>query len=203
MSQVSICNQALTQLGASLIISIDQDTTEAKLCKLNYQLALDTLLEAASWSFATVVQELPSNAEIPLSPYTNKYLIPVSIVRVLEASNVSDFRRVNTTNWQIEGKYIVSDSAQLFVRAISNQITTSAFTPSFTKAMVAMLAASMALAITQSQPIEQAKLSEAGNLTQIAATLDGTQGRTKKLRSAKYLRVRRSSGGYYQSYQQG
>lgn len=203
MSQVEICNQALTQLGASPIININDDTTEGRLCKLHYQLVLDSLLEAASWSFATITQELPSNLEAPLPPFTTKYLIPSHMLRVLEASKDSDFGKINTTNWQIEGEYIVSNSSQLFVRAIVNNITTSAFTPAFTKAFITMLAAAMALAITQSASIEQAKLAEGGNLLQIAATLDGTQGRTKKLRSARYLRVRRSSGGYYNSYEQG
>ena len=204
MSQVSICNQALTSLGAAPIINIDADTTESKLCKLHYDLVLHSLLEAASWSFATKRMELPRSAETVSAPFTNKFLVPVSVVRVLEAGENPDFQEVNGTYWQIEEGFILSNTESMFVRVIVNNITTASFSASFTRAFVAMLAAAMALAITQSQSTEQAKLREAGQLIQIATTLDSTQGRTRKVRSSKYLSVRNRSGGnYFQSYTQG
>ena len=197
MSQTSICNQALTSLGAKEILSINDNTTEARLCKLHYQPTLNSLLEMASWTFATVTIPLPRSAESAPPPYTSKFLIPVNILRVIEASEDPNFNIANTTYWQIQGEYIVSDSAEIYIRAIRNDIDTNAFTPTFHDAFVARLAAEMSLAITQSNTTSQEAYAKAGNLLQMAVTMDSSQGRTRPLRSSKYLNARRGRGGYY------
>lgn len=200
MSVTSICNQALTSLGATPIIEINEDTTEAKLCKLHYQTILESLLDAVSWTFATKRMELPYTGMGESAPYSHQFLIPVNVLRVLEANSDGNFNQQNNVYWQIEEEFILADTESLFIRAIINNPDTSSFTPSFTQALVVRLASAMALAITQSPSLEASKLKEAGNLIQIAATLDGTQGRTRELRSSKYLNVRRGGGGYFQSY---
>ncbi len=198
MSKTSISNQALVALGANTIVSIDADTTEAKICKLYYDDILDSMLDMASWSFATKQKELPPSADgnVP-KPFTHQFLIPKDVIRILEASEDPDFTQQNPTYWQINGKYIVANSAKLFIRYIERVTDTAAFTPSFTQAFVARLAAEIAPAITQSASTADRFMKKAGSLIQIAAAIDGTQGRSRKLRSPKYLNVRRGNGGNY------
>ena len=198
MSQTSISNQALVALGANTIISLDDDTTEAKLCKLYYNDILDSLLDMATWSFATEHAKLPKSADgVPPEPYTAQFLIPRDVIRILEASDNPDFSTPNTLYWQINGRYIVADAEQLYIRYIKRVTDTDAFTPSFTQAFVARLAAEIAPAITQSASTADNFMKKAGSLIQIAAAVDGTQGRTRKLRSPKYLNARRGRGGNY------
>lgn len=197
MSQVSLCNQALTSLGATPILSIDDDTTEAKLCKLHYQPTLESMLEAASWSFATKRMELPKSSEAPPSPWTSQFLIPTDILRIIEAGDSPNFDAENSTQWQIEGQYIVTDSEKCYIRAITRNIAVNNFTTSFSQAFTARLAAEMCLAITQSQSTTNSQFQKAGELMQMAITLDSMQGRTRKLRSNKYLSARRGSGGAF------
>ena len=197
MSQVSICNQALTTLGAKAILNIDEQTTEGKLCKLHYQTTLDSMLESASWSFATKRIKLPLSAQAPQAPWIGKYLIPVDMLRVLECGDEPDFYWENTTNWQVEGKYINTMGENCYVRGLTNDIGDANFTPSFNQAFAARLAADLCLAITQSASLTNSLYQKAGELMQIAITMDSMQGRTRKLRSGKYLNARRSRGGAF------
>lgn len=48
-----ICNDALTNLGAGLISSIDDGSTEARQCRAVYDTVRDSVLEEAWWQFAT------------------------------------------------------------------------------------------------------------------------------------------------------
>jgi hypothetical protein len=51
---VDICNRALSLMGESPVIqSIDEDTEQARLCRLFLPEARDTLLQMRKWSFAT------------------------------------------------------------------------------------------------------------------------------------------------------
>ena len=68
---VSICNQALSLVGANSIISLDDNTTEARLCKAIYEPVRDALLEEHAWTFAIKWIDIPRLANPPLSEFKN------------------------------------------------------------------------------------------------------------------------------------
>ena len=65
-SEVSICNQAISWLGGKSIISLDDGTTEANLCKANYDHLRDVVLEAKAWTFAIKRVQFAKLSEDPL-----------------------------------------------------------------------------------------------------------------------------------------
>ena len=60
-SAVKICNEALLRVGAKTITSLDDDTTEAKVCKVVYKSERDELLDEYDWRFATICISLPTS----------------------------------------------------------------------------------------------------------------------------------------------
>lgn len=52
MASISVCNQALAEIRAPTIVSIDDGSPEADACAQHYDDCLNTLLECHEWSFA-------------------------------------------------------------------------------------------------------------------------------------------------------
>jgi hypothetical protein len=52
MASISVCNQALAEIRAPTIVSIDDGSPEADACAQHYDDCLNTLLQEHEWSFA-------------------------------------------------------------------------------------------------------------------------------------------------------
>ena len=195
-SQTQICNQAIGKLGGTPIIDINQDSTEAKLCKSFYADVLQTLLEDHPWTFATKRYELPQSAETPPKPFASQYLIPSNVLRILEASSNPDFSKSNSTQWQVENGFIISDEGSMYIRAIIDETDLNKFTPSFIRVFVVRLAAEISLALTQSREMHRQLMEEYGILLDRAISSDGQQGRTRKYRSEQLILVRTAGTSY-------
>ena len=83
MSEVSICNQALSLVGAKSITSLDDDVNEAKLCKLNYAPVRDAVLAEHDWTFATRWETLAASANPAPGEFTNEFPLPSDVLAVL------------------------------------------------------------------------------------------------------------------------
>jgi hypothetical protein len=59
---ISVCNIALSEVRASTIVSIDEDSAEAKACAVHYDDCLQLLMETHDWGFARVRANLASLA---------------------------------------------------------------------------------------------------------------------------------------------
>lgn len=82
-SEVSICNLALSHIGAPAnISSLDETTYEAELCAQFYPIARDALLEMHPWNFATERVEL-ALLEATVSQWAYAYAMPSGVSQVL------------------------------------------------------------------------------------------------------------------------
>lgn len=196
-SQTNLCNQALSKLGANSIINIDQDSTEAKLCKSFYTDVLKDCLEEHPWTFATKRYELPRSAETPPKPFAAQYLIPTNVLRILSASSSPDFSRVNTTVWEVENGYILTDESQLYIRAIIDVPDVNQYSNKFLRAFVVRLAAEISLPVTQSATMHRQLMEEYGILMERAMSADSQQGTTRVFRSDQLIDVRAGGSNSY------
>jgi len=136
-SDVSICNQALSWLGGSLITSLDDDINEAKVCKANYADIRDAVLEAHDWTFATP----------PVNGYVNAFPLPPDVLRVMDFNNGED--------WRIEGTAIVTNEAAAKIRAVVRITDPNRFSALFVQALAARLAADLAITLTHSMKLQK------------------------------------------------
>jgi hypothetical protein len=178
VNQVEICNLALGWLAAKPITSIDDDTTEAKLCKASWTASRDTLLEAREWSFA--VQRfgpLPASTEAPAFYWTKKFQIPTTVLRVLRCVDAAG----EQVDWQREGQFVVCDQVVLYMVALVRVEDAASWSPSFAYALSARLAADLCMSVNENGARRDQFLQLAEMALKRAATQDAMQGRALQI----------------------
>lgn len=107
---VSIANQALTQVGGKLIISFDDDTTEAQVCKAHYQPSADQVLRSVGWPCAIARASLAKLVEAPSFGYTYQYALPTDCLLALSVDH--------DESWKIEQRNLLTDAGTVNLRYI-------------------------------------------------------------------------------------
>lgn len=188
-SEIAICNQALGWLGANQIISFDDASQEAKLCKANYQYLRDAVLEDYAWSFAVKRDSLAPLAETPVT-YGYAFQVPSDAIRILQVSVDASFDPTEDVVWEIEDNKILTDNASIYVRYVYRVTDPTKFSPNFKQALAARIAADIAIPLSASRALQSDMYSLYTMKIAEAAQKDGTQGRNKRLRSSWLLSSR-------------
>ncbi len=212
ISPVQICNQALSWLGGNQIISLNDDSKEAVLCKANYEPLRDALLYDREWTFAIKRAEPSRLVEEPVYGFDYYYQIPSDCLRVLQVSaagNEADdgvfannsfkkavrggtgIGRENRIEWLIEGdKIIVQINKRIFMRYIERVTDTVKFSSAFSQALAARIAMDIAIPLTNSVKMQEQMLKNYAGKLQDAFQTDGMQGRSYNIRSDSLTIVR-------------
>jgi hypothetical protein len=169
---------------------LDDDTTEAKLCKANYPNVRDALLELHNWTFATKWIELNKLADPPLSEFANAYSLPSNVLRVIF---VGQNYKEPVQHWQVEGNNIVTDENAAKCQVIFQQTDVTQYSPLFIQAFAQRLAGDMAIPLTNSRSLMETHMSLYGAKLRDAKTRDGLQGRSRRIRS-RWLNNARAAG---------
>ncbi len=216
-SQVSICNQALGWLGANLITSLDDDNKEAQLCKVNFPELRNAVLEEREWTFAVRRIELSPLVLEPVYGYTNQFLIPPNVIRIL---NVPDTRFGDTDDnligtglggrsegpdqqpqlgtFRVEaleeptatGKVLLANVDSVFLRVIIVVTNIGLWTPMFIQCLAQRIAADLAIPLTQNRNLQRDMWTLYEQKLTRASSLDGIQGKQELKRSNAIIRVR-------------
>jgi len=203
-SVVAICNLALSWLGGDLIISLDDPTVEAKLCKANYEPLRDTVLEEREWTFAVKRIELPSLQDTPLYGFDRAFQIPPDTIRLLQVSRAGEDvtsggaarrdtgqGREQRIEWLREGETVVANGAErIYARVLTRISDTTKFSPAFDQCLAARIAMDIAIPLTNSEKLQASMAAMYGQKIRIAAGTDGMQGRSYRTRSDSLLVVR-------------
>ena len=211
-SEVAICNIALGWLGGDLIISLDDGTVEAKLCKANYVPLRDAVLEEREWTFAIERIEPATLAGAPLYGFDRAFQIPAKVIRVLQVTRAGEdvqggsvsntgirsssrggtgIGRETRIEWLREGGTIVArDAERIFARVLVRIIDTNKFSPAFDQALAARLAMDFAIPIAHSEKLQTSMARMYGEKIALAAASDGLQGRSYNTRSDALTVVR-------------
>ena len=192
VSEVSICNQALSWLGQPAITSLDQKSTAAELCKLNYPHLRDALTEARMWTFATVREESSSKIQSGQQGFF-EHNIPEAWLAVYRVYRSTISNRQVQANWIREGTKVLVDETDVELWGLLRIEDPARFSLLFVQALAARIAADLCNALTQNRQLQidlwgiyEAKLSE-------AAVRDGQQGRAEEVGSSRLLEAR---GGF-------
>lgn len=117
-SEVEICNNALLQLGEEPIISLDDVSKKARLCKRFYPDVRDAVLRAYPWRCATAFQklgQLTGTDALVGTGFTYTYQLPVDpyCLRALLINNSP------SSVWQVHGRKLVTDEGSVTLKYIS------------------------------------------------------------------------------------
>ncbi len=190
-----ICNMAILHVGGSKISSINDNSVEATICEVHYEIARDKVLGDKDWTFATSRAEIAQNAVDPVFGYQGSFTLPSDCIRVIEAWDSADdmqFRdRNNPLEWEREENNISADAqGSLFIRYIKRIETTSRFSAGFVDALHHYLAYLLAVPLAQNKGLQTDMMNLYLRSLKDAANADGLQGRSKRIRSSRLVNAR-------------
>lgn len=146
ITKTTIVNKALTKVGASPVVSIEDDTEQARVVSRVYELALRSILSECKWNFATRRKLLSISAfEFEWYENSEKYVYskPADCVRIISTNDKHSV-------WREEGDYILSDTANLGIRYVTYLDDPSKYSHAFIDAFVDKLCADISYSIVNS-----------------------------------------------------
>lgn len=155
LTDVEICNLALSRLGIRAITTLSDGTPEADACSLNYDYLRQALLVDFQWTFATSYFTLTENAESVTCPgWTYVYSWPAGCLAARRIYNASE----RTTDYDSvkfhvfwsgsqSKRYIATDQEDAVLIGTYNMTTVTEFSRWFIQALVLILAARLCQAL--------------------------------------------------------
>jgi hypothetical protein len=177
ISEVSICNQALSWVGAKQIDALDEPTRAAEWCRNNYAFLRDAVLEERNWTFA-IDRAVSTVADKDAWNQMYAHPLPLEWLKVFRVyCDVScPMHPRKSEGWQREGNNVLAQDATVYMYGIKRITDTGAFTNLFVQALAARMAADMAIPFAENRVLQadlwalyQRKLDE-------ATYRDGQQG---------------------------
>ena len=147
VSKVEIVNRALTLIGASPIVSLDDDVKNARITNRIYDSTLKDLLSETHWNFATKRKLLATLATTQAWTYSSEaftYQLPSDIITIIETNYPQ-------ASWRIEGETIVSNTAGLGIKYVYFLDDPTKFPVKFVTAFADILAANLTFMVTNSK----------------------------------------------------
>jgi hypothetical protein len=169
MTDVSICNLALTYLSTSRIASLDEGSENARKLLAIYDLTRDGLLSDHNWNFARTESTLATvDAECLTGDWLHIYQLPNDCLRVM--------RLVDDKYFAIFSDRLYSNTETATIEYIKQVTNPQLFSPMFVKCFAARLAADLSYGITQNATLAQAMESKANQLLKEAKWNDAQEG---------------------------
>ncbi len=182
LDKVGIMNLAVGWLGGNLIVDPDSDeSTEADLCRANYESSRDFTLESRNWTFAKDRARLVPEEDTPAFQWSFQFLLPAQVIRVVQVCK--DPQMKVDTDWERESNKILADVAIVYVTFVEKVEIEARFSPGFTQTFATKLAENIALPLTASKTMYNLMKQNFVDLINDAGALDGQQGKNKRLKS--------------------
>jgi len=143
---VSICNRALMFLGVNNIISLQDDTKEARACSMVFYECFWEFLGEADWSFATKTRKLTATGEAPDdTDYTYEFELPTDFLRALQ--NTGETVK-ETVKWELVGNKIYANENPITLTYIHGTITVMDMQAKARAALAYLIASQIAISLT-------------------------------------------------------
>lgn len=191
-TEVQICNVALALLGVdNPILTLDDDSKEARLCKSNYFVIRDELLENHYWRFAMKRASLSRISTAPLWGYKYAYQLPSDLVGARLKMTDLDKRQ----DYKIEDGVLLSNDERVSILYVSRQVDVSKYSPAFRQAVSYALAAQLAYSMVQSSTHMQRIRAAAEDKLRAARSIDSQSDSLEDLIDDSFVDSR--LGGVY------
>ncbi|MBI2508670.1 MAG: hypothetical protein HYV99_01315 [Betaproteobacteria bacterium] len=194
-SDVEIANAALTLLGESAIMSLDDESDTARAVKRVYTLTLEAALRDHNWNFAILRTGLARHAAAPEFDFDHMYVLPTDpyCLRVIETSLDKDeaYRIETYKSGQEQSRVLVTDSCSVKIVYVARLTDPVLWDSLFADAFVFELAYRLTYALTAHDAARQTLALQKELAWRKARARDGQEGRAlKKLTSSSFTSVR-------------
>jgi len=140
-SVVEICNGALNQLGATTILSLTEDSKNARLCNQRFTQVRDSVFRSHPWNCLQKRQELAADTTAPAWGFKFAYTLPADCLRLLR---ILDY----DSNYKVEGRKILSNTSSMKILYIGRITDPNEYDESLRETLSAALGADIAFAVT-------------------------------------------------------
>lgn len=183
-SPVDICNSALIKIGAEPIVSLDEDSKAARLCKEQYPKIRDEIIGSHLWNFAMKRETL---AELPIDPpfgFDFVYALPTDYIRVLHTNNKSIRFKIE------QNKRLLTNLENISILYIAKITDVSMYSPIFRETLAYQLAVDIGYSLTQNRSLITSLEAKAAVKLRDARSFDGQEGTPDELMSDVWLNDR-------------
>ena len=168
-SIVDINNAALNQLGASTILSLTEDSKNARICNARYTQIRDSVFRSHPWNCLQKRVELSSSTTTPAWGFSFQYDLPGDCLRLLR---ILDYE----SNHKVEGRSILSNNSSMKILYISRITDPNQYDENLREALSAAIAADIAYAITSNNTVQQNMIALYQEKIRDARFVDSTEG---------------------------
>jgi len=168
-SVIDICNGALNQLGATTILSLTEDSKNARLCNARYTQVRDGIFRSHPWNCLQLRTSLAKDATAPAWGFTAQFTLPADCLRLLY---IIDY----DSNYKVEGRKILSNTSTMKILYISRVTDPNQYDELLRETLSAALAADIAYGITSSNPVSEKMNTLFQDKLRDARFVDATEG---------------------------
>lgn len=181
-SAVDICNSALNMIGASNIISLDEDSKAGRICKQRYINVRDAVFRSHVWNCLVNRVQLTADVSAPTFEFQYQYTLPTDpyCLRVIKLEFLD-------TVYRIEGRKLLTNESQLKLIYVGRDENVSNYDQLLSESIAAGMASDLAYPLVGSNTLAQQmfdmyqrKLSEA----RFVDATEGTPAQTENLQNA-------------------
>ncbi len=169
MSEVSICNSALREVGAEMITSLTEDNKRAIVVNEQYHKSRKHLLRSSKWNFATKRVALASTINTPAFEYAYEFQLPSDCLKVLRLED-EDIAYV------IEGNKLLTNESSIKIKYISDVQDTTLFPSDFAEVLALKIAVDICMSLTQDRLLKRDLLAQLDVLLADARSMDAQEG---------------------------
>jgi len=188
-SVVEICNIALTRMGADVIVSIDEPSQQARMCKLHYPLARDVVMKDFPWNFAQRIERLaPETESIPGWNYG--YALPNECLKAHRIFNDANMTDQKGTEFLRAGRSIYTSIDQAYLDYTLKIDDPSQFDPNFVDTLAWKLAMELSQTLTGDKAMREQCYTLYQKALEAARGIDTGERYQKLQQSNRYKDVR-------------
>lgn len=176
ISKTELCNKALTFLGSQPIVSIDDDTANARALNRVYEISLRSILGECKWNFATkrvLLAEVDTDLAWYDSGETIIYQRPNDCIRIFGTND-------DDATWREEGEYIISDTSGLGLRYVYFLDAPSKYPAAFIEAFIDKLCSDIAFLLLNSKTVAETFLEKYEKVSLAKARSENAQTGTQQ-----------------------
>ena len=140
-STVDICNGALNQLGATTILSLTEDSKNARLCNSRYTQVRDSVFRSHPWNCLQKRVEIAADTTAPAWGFSYAYTLPADCLRLLR---ILDY----DSNYKVEGRKILSNTSSMKILYVARITDANEYDELLRETLSAALSADIAFAVT-------------------------------------------------------
>ena len=168
-SVVDICNGALNQLGATTILSLTEDSKNARLCNSRFTQVRDALFRTHPWNCLQKRTSLAKDTATPAWGFTAQFTLPADCLRLL---SIIDY----DLNHKVEGRKILSNTSTMKILYIARITDPNEYDELLRETLSAALGADIAYGVTSSNPVAQNMYTLFQDKLKDARFVDSTEG---------------------------